>query len=100
MNRIILGYLKEKGYRLVAVFGHHNNGEDSGVISDQGANGVKISHPSEANAVLNETRPNIAILATRSFLKDLVEPLKVLAAHKVSVITIGEEAFYSWNTEP
>lgn len=40
------------------------------------------------------------ILATRSFLKDLVSPLRTLASHKVNVVTISEEAFYSWNTEP
>jgi hypothetical protein len=39
-------------------------------------------------------------LATRSFLKDLAAPLKILAEHQVNVITIGEEAVYSWNTEP
>ena len=46
------------------------------------------------------TKPVVAILATRSFLKDLAEPLKILAENQVNVITIGEEAVYSWNTEP
>jgi 2,4-diaminopentanoate dehydrogenase len=41
-----------------------------------------------------------AILATRSFLKDLAAPLRTLAQHKINVVTISEEAFYAWNTEP
>lgn len=42
----------------------------------------------------------MCILATRSFLKDLANPLRICGESKVNVITIGEEAFYSWNTEP
>jgi 4-hydroxy-tetrahydrodipicolinate reductase len=101
MNKVILTYLKEKGHTLVAVFGHHDVGKDSGeVATGTDSNGVLISHPSDGPKVLAETKPSVAILATRSFLKDLAGPMKVLAEHKVNVITIGEEAIYSWNTEP
>jgi hypothetical protein len=100
MNKIMLGYLQEKGYKVVAVIGHHDIGKDSGEVSGDNINGVKISHPSDADQVLKETRPQVAILATKSFLKDIAAPLRVLGQHKVNVITISEEAFYSWNTEP
>jgi 4-hydroxy-tetrahydrodipicolinate reductase len=30
----------------------------------------------------------------------LAEPLRICGESKVNVITIGEEAFYSWNTSP
>ena len=52
MNKIMLGYLKEKGYKVVAVFGHHDIGKDSGEVSGDNINGVKISHPSDADQVL------------------------------------------------
>lgn len=62
--------------------------------------GVNITHPNDARSVLEETMPVAAVLATRSFMKDLAGPLKVCAESKVNVVTIGEEAVYSWNTEP
>lgn len=100
MNKVVLGYLQEKGYKVVAVFGHHDVGSDAGEIAGLGNAGVNITHPDHAREVLKETAPIVAILATRSFLKDLEKPLRVMAESKVNVITIGEEAFYSWNTEP
>ena len=39
-------------------------------------------------------------MATRSFLKDSAAQMKICAQNRVNVITIGEEAFYSWNTDP
>jgi 2,4-diaminopentanoate dehydrogenase len=100
MNKVILTYLQEKGYKVVAVFGHHDVGKDAGETAGAAHLGVPITHGSDAHAVLAATKPVVAILATRSFLKDLAEPLKILAENQVNVITIGEEAVYSWNTEP
>ena len=100
MNKIVLGYLQEKGYKVVAVIGHHDVGSDAGEIAGLGKAGVNITHPDHAREVLKETAPVVAILATRSFLKDLEGPMRVCGESKVNVITIGEEAFYSWNTEP
>jgi 2,4-diaminopentanoate dehydrogenase len=100
MNKVILTYLQEKGYKVVAVFGHHDVGKDAGETAGAAHLGVPISHDSDAQSVLADTKPVVAILATRSFLKDLAEPLRILAENQVNVITIGEEAVYSWNTEP
>ncbi|TNV78726.1 hypothetical protein FGO68_gene9082 [Halteria grandinella] len=101
MNKIVLSYLLEKELQVVAVIGHHDVGSDAGTIAGLEAPlGVKITHPENAKEVFAEAHPNVAILATRSFLKDLEGPLRACAESKVNVITIGEEAFYSWNTEP
>lgn len=63
--------------------------------------GFPITHGSDAHYILAATKPAVAILATRSFLKELAEPLKkIIAENQVNVITIGEESVYSWNTEP
>lgn len=99
MNKIVIGYLQEKGHQVVAVIGHHDIGSDAGEIAGGAAIGVRITHPDNAREVLAASKPAVAILATRSFLKDLAAPLKVLAESRVNVITIGEEACYSWNTE-
>ena len=100
MNKIILTYLQEKEYKVVAVFGHHDVGKDAGEIAGLAHIGVPITHDSDAQPVLAATKPVVAILATRSFLKDLAEPLRILAENQINVITINEEAVYSWNTEP
>jgi hypothetical protein len=100
MNKIILTYLKEKGYNLVAVIGHHDVGKDAGEVAGAGNIGVNITHSDEGAKVIADTKPVLCILATRSFLKDLAGPMRIMAENKVNAISIGEEAFYSWNTEP
>ena len=100
MNKIILGYLVDKKYQVVAVIGHHDVGKDAGEVAGLAALGVQITNSDDAEAVLQQTRPDVAILATKSFLKDIAEPVKLLGKNRVNVITISEEAFYSWNTEP
>ena len=75
-------------------------GSDAGEIANIGNYGVKITHPDFASEVLSSTRPSVAIMATRSFLKDSAAQMKICAQNRVNVITIGEEAFYSWNTDP
>lgn len=79
MNKIILTYLKEKGHTLVAVVGHHDAGKDAGEVAGAGPIGVKITHSDEGAKVIAETKPVVCILATRSFLKDLAQPMKMLA---------------------
>jgi hypothetical protein len=81
MNKIIISYLLEKGHHVVAVFGHHNIGSDAGEVAGIKHLGVKITHDSEAATVLSSAKPEIAILATRSFLKDLAAPIRLLAEH-------------------
>jgi hypothetical protein len=100
MNKIILGYLIDKKYQVVSVVGHHDVGNDAGEVAGLPAIGVLITHTDDAEADILKTRPDVAILATKSFLKDIAEPVKLLGRNRVNVITISEEAFYSWNTEP
>ncbi len=45
MNKIILGYLKESGYKVVAVIGHHDHGHDAGTVAGLEPLGVNITHP-------------------------------------------------------
>ena len=101
MNKLILRYLGEKGHTVVAVIGHHNDGEDSATVAGlAAANGVKISSSANAAEVIHTTKPDVCILATRSTIEDLYSQLVVLGSNGVNTITIGEEAFFSWNTSP
>lgn len=52
------------------MIGHHDVGKDSGEVAGVSATGVHITHENEAFNELNRVRPDVAILATRSLIKD------------------------------
>ena len=70
MNKIVLQYAVEQGYNVVAVIGHHDAGKDAGEVAGLGPLGVQITHEDQANEELQKTKPVVAILATRSLIKD------------------------------
>ena len=49
---------------------------------------------------MTDPKPDICIIATRSYVKDIEECLEVLGPLGINTISIGEEAFYSWNSAP
>ena len=55
MNKVILRYLIEKGYKVVACFGHHDLGQDAGTWAGLGEIGVKITDPKDAPEILKAT---------------------------------------------
>lgn len=97
MNKMILKYALDKNYKIVAVIGHHNVGEDAGEIAKLGSIGVKITDTKDAKSALTDPKPDVCIIATRSYMKDIEECVEVLAPLGINTISIGEEVFYSWN---
>ena len=51
MNKIILSYLKDSDYQVVAVIGHHDHGQDAGTVAGLEPLGVTISRPQEAKEI-------------------------------------------------
>ncbi|UJR19728.1 hypothetical protein I4U23_022862 [Adineta vaga] len=101
MNKIVLRYLLEKGYnQIVGVINHHDVGQDAGEVAGLEKLNIVISAESEIVDVIERTKPNVCILATRSFLNELASVLRIFSAYGVNTITMGEEAFYAWNTSP
>jgi hypothetical protein len=100
MNKVILRYLHEKNHILVGVIGHHNAGKDSGVVAGFSENGVTISSHEDAERLIQSTKPDACILATRSTINDIYQTVLILGRNGANTITIAEEAFYSWNTSP
>lgn len=105
MNKLIIRYATEKNHQVVGVIGRHNVGQNAfevagldSFLSDEHNRNLKITSPEEAEQCIQATRPDICIVATRSTMSDIYESVKVLGSHGVNVITICEEAFYSWNT--
>ena len=62
--------------------------------------GISITHSENVDEILQKTKPKICIHATKSFLADILEDMKILGRNKIHVVTIAEEAFDSWNTSP
>ncbi len=50
--------------------------------------------------LIDEVKPDICILAINSFVKGVVEEIRLLTDRKVNVITIAEEMAYPYVTEP
>lgn len=100
MNKQILKYALDKNYKITAVINKYNQGEDAGEVAKIGPIGVKITDNKDAQSVLADNKPDICIVATRSYIKDIEDSLQVLGSLGINTITIGEEAFYSWNSAP
>ena len=101
MSTHTMSYSLNKGYELVgaidineSIVGKSVN-ELYGVASD-----VKVTHSSNARKLLEEVKPDICIVTTMSLLSDLEEPLTLCAELGVNAITICEEAFYPFNSNP
>ena len=55
---------------------------------------------SDAEKLIDEVKPDICILAINSFVKGVIEEIRLLTERKVNVITIAEEMAYPYVTEP
>lgn len=71
-------------------------GKDLGHLLGLNEMGVEVSD--DAVAVLERTKPDVAVIAVNSYMADGIEQLKICAEAGVNAVTIGEEALYPWNT--
>lgn len=89
--------LTEKGVEVVAALGRSRHlGEDAGEVAGIGRLGVTIESIQNLEAVIERTKPNIAIDATDPYLKNIAPYLFTCAKHGVNVITLSIEAYYPW----
>ena len=100
MSVYTMRYAMEKGADIVCAFGRspHNIGKDIGDIAGVGKTGVLVQDSKDAAAILKEKKPDACIITTASLMRDLEGPLLDCAESGVNAITIGEEAFYPWNS--
>lgn len=61
---------------------------------------VKITSVADAEAMLKEVKPDIAVVTTMSLLSDVYESLLLLAKLGINAITTCEEAFFPMNSNP
>lgn len=102
MSLYIMRYVYEKGGEIVGAVDVNPDviGKDIGEILGTENKGVKVVSAESAREMLQETKPDIAIVTTMSLLKDLENPLLLCAELGINAITTCEEAFYPENSNP
>ncbi len=94
MSSYTMRYAKEKGYEIVGAI--DVNEDIVGTIVE----GIKVTHANDAEVLIKETNPDVVLVTTMSLLNDCKDPLLLCAQLGVNAITICEEAFYAYNSNP
>ncbi len=104
MSRWLMRYAIEKGCNLMAAFDMNPAiiGKDVSEIIGDGYPevGVCISNASDAESMLQELKPDVCIIATRSTVAELEDIFTICAKNGINAITTCEEALYPWNSSP
>ena len=102
MSLYTMRYVYEKGAEIVGAIDVNPNviGKDIGEILGTESKGVTVTSAENAREMLQEVKPDIAIVTTMSLIKDLESPLMLCAELGINAITTCEEAFYPENSNP
>lgn len=102
MSVYTMRYVYEKGGEIVGAIDVNPDviGKDIGEIMGTENKGVKVVTLEEAEKMMKETKPDIAIVTTMSLFKDVEDALMLCAKLGINAITTCEEAFYPANSNP
>lgn len=102
MSVYTMRYVYEKGGEIVGAIDVNPDviGKDIGEIMGTENKGVKVVSLEEAEKMMKETKPDIAIITTMSLFKDVEDALMLCAKLGINAITTCEEAFYPSNSNP
>ena len=102
MSIYTMRYVYEKGAEIVGAIDVNPDviGKDIGEIIGCENKGVKVVSVQEAEKMMKEVKPDIAIVTTMSLISDVEEALMLCAKLGINAITTCEEAFYPANSNP
>ncbi len=102
MSVYTMRYVYEKGAEIVGAIDVNPDviGKDIGEIMGSEKKGIKVVSLDEAENMMREVKPDIAIVTTMSLIKDVEDALMLCAKLGVNAITTCEEAFYPMNSNP
>ena len=102
MSVYTMRYVYEKGAEIVGAIDVNPAviGKDIGKIMGTENKGVKVVSVEDAEKMIQEAKPDIAIVTTMSLIKDVEYALMLCAKLGVNAITTCEEAFYPMNSNP
>ena len=95
-------YVYEKGGEIVGAIDINPEviGKDIGKIMKMDEKGVKVTSLDNAEEMLKQVKPDIAIVETMSLLADIQDAFLLCAKLGVNAISTCEEAFFPWNSNP
>ncbi len=102
MSLYTMRYVYEKGGEIVGAVDINQDviGKDIGQILGTENKGVTVTDAKDAKMMLEQTKPDIAIITTMSLIKDVENPLLLCAELGINAITTCEESFYPMNSNP
>ena len=102
MSKFTMRYVMENNGEMVGAFDINPAviGKDIGEIIETDNVGVVVQSLEDAESILSELKPDVAIVTTMSLMSDLGDVLKLCAKLGINAITTCEEAFYPFNSSP
>ena len=102
MSKFTMRYVIENNGQIVGAFDINQAviGKDIGEIIETNNIGVVVQSLDNAESILSELKPDVAIVTTMSLMSDLGDVLKLCAKLGINAITTCEEAFYPFNSSP
>ena len=102
MSLYTMRYVYEKGGEIVGAIDVNPNviGKDIGEILGTENKGVVVTSAENAKEMLQQVKPDIAIVTTMSLISDVETALTLCAELGINAITTCEEAFYPENSNP
>lgn len=102
MSIYTMQYMLEKGVEIVGAIDINPEviGKDIGDIIGKGKIGVTITDAKQAKEMLQNVKPDICIITTRSLIAEVEEPFMLCAELGINAISTCEEAFYPQNSNP
>ena len=100
MSVYTMRYVYEKGGEIVGAVDVNPDiiGKDIGEIMGTEPKGVKVVDLKDAEKLIQDTKPDIAIVTTMSLIADVEDALMLCAKLGVNAITTCEEAFFPMNS--
>ena len=95
-------YVEEKGGEIVGAIDVNPDviGKDIGQVMKTENKGVTVTALENAEEMLKQVKPDIAIVTTMSLIADVRDALMLCARLGINAITTCEEAFYPANSNP
>lgn len=102
MSIYTMRYMIEKGVEIVGAIDVDPQviGKDIGEIIGKGKLGVLVTDVKEAKQMMQNTKPDVCIITTRSLISEVEEPFMLCAELGINAISTCEEAFYPQNSNP
>ncbi len=102
MSAYTMRYVLERKGTLVGAYDVYDKivGKDVSVVMGGEPVGVAIEHIDNLDESLKRVKPDIAIITTKSLISSIYPAIEILVKNHVNVVSICEELFYAWDSNP